>query len=57
MTDLRKRLLTLREGGPYKPLTQRGRRAAGANEFALKLVEKTKELVFGMAQSKLLRRQ
>jgi len=31
-----KRVLTPWRGGPYKPLTQRGRRAAGANEFALK---------------------
>jgi len=31
--------LTLLVSGPYKPLTQRGRRAAGAKKFALELTE------------------
>ena len=39
MSVLRKWLLTLWVGGPYKPLTQRGRRAAGAKKFALVLTE------------------
>ena len=30
-----KTLLTLEAGSPYKPLIERGRRAAGAKEFAL----------------------
>ncbi|MDX1294059.1 MAG: hypothetical protein R3265_14690, partial [Hyphomonas sp.] len=37
MTFLRKMMLTHLVGWPYNPLTQRGRRAAGAKKFALVL--------------------
>jgi hypothetical protein len=42
MTFLRKMMLTHLVGWPYNPLTQRGRRAAGAKKFALVLSKESR---------------
>ena len=42
MTEMRKLVLTHLSGGPYNPLTQRGRRAAGAKKFALVLSKESR---------------